>query len=379
MKKVFIFLLIIPIFLAKLNKEEKITEYTKEEVRGVFVSYIEISKYIKDKDENISKNNIRQIINNIKNINCNTIILQVRPSSDAIYNSNIFPLSKYLTDNNYYPYDVLEYFINEAKKQNISILAWINPYRISTTENINAITENNPAYKYLNTDTVYIKNGIFYNPAKKEVEDLIIEGVKEVLNYDIEGVLFDDYFYPCEDIDEKDYNEYLKTNKKMSIEEYHLNVINSLIRKVHKVCKDKNKIFGVSPDGNIDNNYTIHYADVKKWLSSDEYVDFIMPQIYYGFNNSNRPFIKTLKEWNSYIKVKDIKLIPALAIYKSNEIDKYAGSGKNEWLEEKNIIMKQIILCRNIPNYDGFALYRYEDIINENSKEELKNVKKILN
>lgn len=379
MKKVFIFLLIIPIFLAKLNKEEKITEYTKEEVRGVFVSYIEISKYIKDKDENISKNNIRQIINNIKNINCNTIILQVRPSSDAIYNSNIFPLSKYLTDNNYYPYDVLEYFINEAKKQNISILAWINPYRISTTENINAITENNPAYKYLNTDTVYIKNGIFYNPAKKEVEDLIIEGVKEVLNYDIEGVLFDDYFYPCEDIDEKDYNEYLKTNKKMSIEEYHLNVINSLIRKVHTVCKDKNKIFGVSPDGNIDNNYTIHYADVKKWLSSDEYVDFIMPQIYYGFNNSNRPFIKTLKEWNSYIKVKDIKLIPALAIYKSTEIEKYAGSGKNEWLEEKNIIMKQIILCRNIPNYDGFALYRYEDIINENSKEELKNVKKILN
>lgn len=379
MKKVFIFLLIIPIFLAKLNKEEEITEYTKEEVRGVFVSYIEISKYIKDKDENISKNNIRQIINNIKNINCNTIILQVRPSSDAIYNSKIFPLSKYLTDNNYYPYDVLEYFINEAKKQNISLLAWINPYRISTTENINVITENNPAYKYLNTDTVYIKNGIFYNPAKKEVEDLIIEGVKEVLNYDIEGVLFDDYFYPCEDIDKKDYNEYLKTNKKISIEEYHLNVINSLIRKVHKVCKDKNKIFGVSPDGNIDNNYTIHYADVKKWLSSDEYVDFIMPQIYYGFNNSNRPFIKTLKEWNSYIKVKDIKLIPALAIYKSNEIDKYAGSGKNEWLEEKNIIMKQIILCRNIPNYDGFALYRYEDIIDENSKEELKNVKKILN
>lgn len=379
MKKVFIFLLIIPIFLAKLNKEEKITEYIKEEVRGVFVSYIEISKYLKDKDENVSKNNIQQIIKNIKNINCNTIILQVRPSSDAIYNSKIFPLSKYLTDNNYYPYDVLEYFINEAKKQNISILAWINPYRISTTENINAITENNPAYKYLNTDTVYIKNGIFYNPAKKEVEDLIIEGVKEVLNYDIEGVLFDDYFYPCEDIDEKDYNEYLKTNKKISIEEYHLNVINSLIRKVHKVCKDKNKIFGVSPDGNIDNNYTIHYADVKKWLSSDEYVDFIMPQIYYGFNNSNRPFIKTLKEWNSYIKVKDIKLIPALAIYKSNEIDKYAGSGKNEWLEEKNIIMKQIILCRNIPNYDGFALYRYEDIINENSKEELKNVKKILN
>lgn len=379
MKKVFIFLLIIPIFLAKLNKEEKITEYTKEEVRGVFVSYIEISKYLKDKDENVSKNNIQQIIKNIKNINCNTIILQVRPSSDAIYNSNIFPLSKYLTDNNYYPYDVLEYFINEAKKQNISIIAWINPYRISTTEKISAITENNPAYKYLNTDTVYIKNGIFYNPAKKEVEDLIIEGVKEVLNYDIEGVLFDDYFYPCEDIDEKDYNEYLRENKKISIGEYHLNVINNLIRKVHKVCKDKNKIFGVSPDGNIDNNYTIHYADVKKWLSSNEYVDFIMPQIYYGFNNSNRPFIKTLKEWNSYIKVKDIKLIPALAIYKSNEIDKYAGDGKNEWIEEKNIIMKQIILCRNISNYDGFALYRYEDIIDENSKEELKNVKKILN
>ena len=91
------------------NKEE--TVKSKEEMRGVFISYIEISKYLKDQEEIISKQRIIEMIENCKRYNLNTIILQVRPASDAIYDSKIFPVSTYLSSINNYSYDVLEFFI----------------------------------------------------------------------------------------------------------------------------------------------------------------------------------------------------------------------------------------------------------------------------
>ena len=179
MKKILIgVIFIIGVLISNIESEE----LPKEEIKGVFLSYIEINKYIKNDNYEISKNNIKKIISNIKSMNLNTIILQVRSSSDSIYNSKIYPKSLYLVNNEYDNYyDVLAYFIDEAHKYNIKIIAWINPYRVRTTENINNITDKNPAYKYLNTDTIYINNGVFYNPSKKEVTDLIIKGVEEVL------------------------------------------------------------------------------------------------------------------------------------------------------------------------------------------------------
>ena len=372
MKKILFFLVIILLltFLYNPKKEE-----SKEELRGVYISYIEISKYLKDKDESSSKNNIRMMINNIKNINCNTIILQIRPSSDSIYYSKIFPISKYLSSNNSYPYDVLKFFIEESKKQNIKVIAWINPYRVSTTEDID---ENSPAYKYINTDKIYINNGVYFNPSSKEVTNLIVSGVEEVLNYNINGILFDDYFYPNDEIDINDYEE--KKNNE-SLEEYHLNVVSNMIEQVHNKCKEKKIPFGVAPEGNIDNNYHKNYADVKRWLESDKYVDFIAPQIYYGFSNSNKPFINTINEWKNIQKNKNINLYISLAFYKTGQIDTYAGLGKDEWIYNNNIIMKEIIYSRTLKEYKGFILYRYDnlfDLNNDQSIKEKNNLKKIL-
>ena len=381
MKKILIgVVFIIGVLISNIESEE----LPKEEIKGVFLSYIEINKYIKNDNYEISKNNIKKIISNIKSMNLNTIILQVRSSSDSIYNSKIYPKSLYLVNNEYDNYyDVLAYFIDEAHKYNIKIIAWINPYRVRTTENINNITDKNPAYKYLNTDTIYINNGVFYNPSKKEVTDLIIKGVEEVLEYDIDGLLFDDYFYPNVNIDEKDYQEYIKYNDYVSPENYRLEVINNMIRKVYKKCKEKNVLFGISPDGNIENNYTTHYADVKTWMSKEGYIDFIMPQIYYGFYNSSRDYINTLKEWENNLLNENIDLYVALAFYKVGQYDKYARDGKNEWLENDDIIMREILLSRNTKNYKGFSLFRYDNIFNQdtftnNSVKEIENLKKII-
>lgn len=386
MKKILIIIILSIVLISNIKLDRtSIKKEEEEETRAIFVSYIELNKYIKGNDYEISKRNIRKIIKNIKSLKCNTIILQVRSASDAIYKSNIYPMSLNIVNTEYDDYyDVLDYFIKESHKSNVKVIAWINPYRIRTTCDKTTITEKNPAYKYLDTDIVYINNGIYYNPSKQETEDLIVKGVEEVLNYDVDGILFDDYFYPDNNIDKKDYEEYIKNNEFIEEKDYRLNIVNKMIKRVYKTCKNKNIKFGISPDGNIDNNYNKNYADVKSWLKSNEYIDFIMPQIYYGFYNSTRDYIKVTKEWENLIDNKDIELYIALAFYKVGMEDKYAKSGFNEWIDNDNIIMREILLSRNLKNYKGFSLFRYENIFNEEiytktSIKEIENLKKILN
>ena len=372
MKKIII---IITIIILIFNLFETKEPSRQEELRGVFISYIELSDYI-NKNNSESKTNIDNIIKNLKELNLNTIILQVRTSTDSIYNSKIFPKSKYINNTSY---DILDYFIKKAHNNKIKVYAWINPYRISTTNNIESITKENPAYKYLNTDTIYISNGIYFNPAKEEVTNLIVSGVEEVLNYNIDGLLFDDYFYPSKDIDNNDYENYLKNNPYIDLTTYHLNIINNMVEKVHKKCQEKKIKFGISPEGNIENNYDKNYADVKQWMNSNKYIDFIMPQIYYGFYNSTKPFPDTIKEWEKLLKNEEIDLYIALAFYKIGEKDLYAKEGIDEWLNNNDIIMREIIMSRNLKNYKGFVLFRYGNLYNEKCQKELENVKKVLN
>ncbi len=383
MKKIIVLLITLGIFFSNIDFSEA-KKTTTEETRAIFVSYMELNKYVKNENQEISKKNINKIISNIKKMNFNTIILQVRSASDAIYKSKLFPTSAYIASKegeDYY--DVLDYFLRQSHKNNIKLFAWINPYRIRTTEDVESITDKNPAYKYLETDTVYINNGIYYNPSKEEVQALIVKGVKEVLNYKVDAILFDDYFYPADEIDEKDYQDYLSEHEYIDSKSYRLNQVNKMIEKVHLECKKKKIPFGVSPDGNIDNNYNKNYADVKLWMKSNKYIDFIMPQVYYGFYNSSRAYIDVIEEWESLLINKKIDLYIALAFYKVGTEDKYAKDGMYEWLNNNDIIMREIILSRNLKNYKGFALFRYDNIFDvsnytSNSLKEIENMKKIL-
>ena len=160
-------------------------------------------------------------------------------------------------------------------------------------------------------------------------------------------------------------------------------IINEMVEKVHKVCKDNKVLFGISPDGNIENNYNKVFADVRTWLDSDKYVDFIMPQVYYGFHNETRPFLKTIHEWNDLIKNKDIDLYIALAFYKVGSIDNYAKTGKLEWQNNSDIIMKEILLSRNLKQYKGFCLFRYGNLFDQalytmTTLKEIENMQKIV-
>ena len=379
----FIIYLLVPSATTNTKKEER------EEKRAVFISYIELGNYLRGKDEETIKKTIDDMLDNVKNFDFNMVILQVRSFSDAIYPSSIFPSSRSVVNNegDELPFDILKYFIKKAHQKDLELHAWINPYRISNDTDTSIISKENPAYKLLNTSSVKVIDnvGIYYNPASSEVESLILDGVEEIIkNYDVDGIHFDDYFYPkSNDIDSTDYEKAYKDNNSLTLQEYRLNTISSLIRKTYKLIKsyDKSILFGISPDGNIDNNYNSNYVDTRKFCTEEGYLDYIMPQVYYGFLNSTKPFEDTVKSWNNLI-TNDIDLIPALAFYKTGNIDEFAKEGVNEWVEYNNIIAREVMLSRELSNYSGFALFRYDSIfgnsLTETSFLEKENLKNIL-
>lgn len=371
----FIYLLFI-----KNNVDQKGNTKSTIETRGIFISYIEYMKYFQSKDPNEIRKEINKMIEVIKKNHLTCIYLQVRAFSDSIYYSNIFPFSHTITgiQGDRAPLDILEHFIQVAHQNGLKIHAWVNPYRVSNQTDASFLSSTNPAYKWLNTNHVkIIKNkGIFYNPASDPVKKLIVQGIKEIItNYEVDGILLDDYFYPDCTIDLEDYK---KVENTISITDFRLSQVNELISNIYQIIKekDKNILFGISPDGNIENNYTTHYADIKKWLKEDGYIDYIMPQIYYGFLHDTKPFIRTVNEWKELVH-NNTKLVIALSLYKAGVQDLYAGNTKNEWIDSSDIIKKQIQVIRQISNYSGFSLFRYSFLLdnqtNSNLQKEIKN------
>lgn len=394
MKKVLIIAVILSvtaiIIFSKNSKGTIIVEENKKEDRGVFISYIEYGTYLKGKSETEQKIKIIEMINNLKSKGYNLILLQVRPFSDAIYNSKIFPVSSTISgkEGKKLNYDVLKYFIDIAHKNSIKVHAWINPYRIRSNSDVNSISGENPSYKWIKekSDNVQIDKGIYYNPASPIVLNLIISGVVEIVsNYDVDGILYDDYFYPNKTIDLKDYEKYKQNGGTLSLTSYRYQNINNLIKSTYNAVKKikPDVLFGISPAGNIENNKKINYLDID-YLLKASYLDYVMPQIYFGFNNSNKPYIKTVNEWNKLIKNKNIKLYIALAPYKIGKIDNYAGKGKDEWISSSDILKRQIEYVRTLDLYKGFSLFRYEHIFNKskyqnNTEKELNNMHSIFN
>ena len=388
MKKILLFLTIILIVFYVVNKEN-IKEETKEkqekpyEEKGVFVSYIDygvLNGKSKDEMETI----ITEMVNSISYFGLNSIILQTNPFSDAIYESEIYKSSHVVVhkEGDELPLDILKFFIEKAKEKDIVVYAWMNPYRIRNDNNIGDINKDTYYYKWLKTDNIEITDkGIFLNPASDEVLDYIQKGLKELCeNYDIKGVIYDDYYYPNDTIDLKTYE---KTDKKKTLKQYRIDNINKLVSESYDTVKGVNKElkFGLSPAGNIENNLDKEYLDVKSVLKSNK-IDIIIPQLYYGFNNKNKPYINTLNEWNK-LNINNKNLYVALSLYKSGKIDTYAGTGENEWIENTDIIKKQIIISRNIKNYKGFYIFRYEYLFkihnNNNLEKEIENIRKLIN
>ena len=364
-----------------------------EETRAVWISYLEYQSVLQGKTQKQFRSNIKTMFANIAADGFNTVFVHVRSHSDAMYDSDIFPWSVYCTgtEGEDPGYDPLEIMVAEAHSAGLRIEAWINPYRVKGNSNTEKIASSSPAYKWLDTEKVIVlDNGIFYNPADDDVIELVVSGVEEIVrNYDIDGIHFDDYFYPTTDesFDRTYYNEYKNSGGKLKLAAWRRQNVNTLIKEVYSAIKaiDSSCRFGVSPAGNTEQNYNTLYCDVETWVTSKGYVDYICPQIYFGFKNKTRPYLDVLNEFSGMITNKNVELIIGLAAYKAGAIDAYAGdNGKNEWVNNNDILSRQISAARNDSKYAGFALYRYDSIYNPSSdvknavKAERSNLDKIL-
>ena len=222
------------------KKNNKFKEEIKE-YRIIYISYLEYFSNFYGNSKTINQSKIDKMIDNIKELDFNTIMLHVSPFSDSIYNSSILPYSYTLTgkEGKYPGFDYLEYFIKKAHSKNISIHAWLNPYRVSFSSDINKLSHDNPAYKLRDTNSIGInKNGIYFNPTSEIVKDLIVKEILEIINnYEVDGIHFDDYFYINYDVDKEDYNNYKNNGGTLNLNEFRMSHVNDLIKRVYHTIK----------------------------------------------------------------------------------------------------------------------------------------------
>ena len=207
-------------------------------------------------------------------------------------------------------------------------------------------------------------NGTYYlNPAYEQVTELIAAGASEILeNYNVDGLHIDDYFYPTTDASFD--SSAFSASGKASLSDFRFANCDRMVSEIYSAVKKTNPtaIFSVSVQGRVDNNYNQLYADVRKWCTTKGYLDVIIPQIYYGFENSAAPYKDTLDEWEALAVKGGIPLITGLSVSKVGCEDAWAGSGKYEWINNSDIISRQYAAARKCRSYGGFALYSYRSI-----------------
>ena len=394
MKKVFLLILSLVLVLSgcSYSRTGNDSAHTKTQrgdyVKSVWVAYYELQKFIKD-DELDFKNEIEKRFSQLKDMGFNTITVQVRPCADAFYKSSYFPSSKYCFGKQGVdmPYDPLKIMCAVAEKQDLSLEAWINPYRVSQDNDINKLCNTNFAKKWYKNKSkkrnVYVsKKAAYFNPASSDVNKLIVNGVKEIVeNYSVSAIHFDDYFYPDTDksIDNAEYQKYLKKGGKSSLSDWRRENVSNMIKSVYSAVKSVNKKvkFGISPASNIDNDYSSLYADVEKWSQDSGYIDYICPQIYFGFKNVKQPFMQTTKKWTNTAKC---DLYIGLPLYKCSKPDEYAAKNDesviNEFKNNNDIIARQIRYIKNFDEIGGFYLFSYSCLFDENCKNEVENLLK---
>ena len=350
-----------------------------KEIHGIWIPYMSLTLSESERTQNGFHQKIDDMVQKCSEYKINTAIVQVRPFSDAIYPSKIFPYSHIImgTQGIAPDFDCLEYIIKKFHENNIAVHAWINPLRISTGQTPSYISDKNPYKKY---PTFTYQDGLYYDPSYPEVRKLIIDGIAEIIqNYDIDGIQLDDYFYPSEDMsyDKKSYDEYAKSVKSdflpVSQSEWRKANINMLVEgiysKIH-FLKD-NIVFGISPQCNFDNNEKIG-ADVNIWCSQKGYIDYICPQIYVSNDHPTFPFAPLADRWKSAVTNEDIKLYIGLGMYKAG-----TDADSGTWLLSDDNLQKQIQYSREIGT-DGFMLYSYEYLENKFTEKEVKNAAAVI-
>ncbi len=340
----------------------------KDYITGVWFSYLELDNMLKSD----FKAEFSNAIKNCKTLGITDVFVHIRPFCDALYKSQYFPIRETAVGQDF---DVLDFMIKCSRENQMRFHAWINPYRVSRNADINALPQDSPAYRWLHDDdtandqNVLYCDGIYLNPASSQVRELVINGIRELLgNYKIDGIHFDDYFYPTADaeFDREPYQKYCEQAKNaLSLADWRRANVNSLISGAYTAVKfySKDILFSISPAASIQNNYETLFADVKTWLEND-CVDIIIPQLYFGFDYPavEYQFNNLIEEWKKLAKVGNADLAIGLAAYK---IGTDAQPDCNEWNDNPTLLKRQAEICQNDTDISGHIFYSYSALFSD--------------
>lgn len=339
------------------------------ELRGVWVSYIELNKLLGKKTADEAKTVLDDLLDSCASYGINALFFHVRANSDAYYASSIFKPAASVASLIESGFDPLAYAVEGAHKRGMQLHAWINPYRIGTDESYAVGDKGDRFCKYRNTK--YEQKTWYYIPTSTAAQKTILDGIREILDrYAVDGIHFDDYFYPENDDPkvgihheqpesfESDFNP----SGSLSLGDWRRAAVDALIIQAYAITHQKpGAVFGVSPQAGAEHTRDKLYADTVKWLGTAGYVDYLCPQVYFGFEHRSSAFDKVTERWLGYKRAAGVQLYIGMGLYKTGiDDDTWAGdSGRREWIENDDIMKRQVEYLRTQPQVGGMVFYSY--------------------
>lgn len=365
--------------LAMLVPAAYAAQPAQDGMRGVWVSSVANIDY--PSQQGLSADQLKSeadtILNNIAAMGLNTVFLQVRPSADALYQSALFPWSRYVSgtagqapDGDF---DVLAYWVEGAHSRGLQLHAWLNPYRITRDgkEELDALPETSPAKQHPEWVVEYEGN-YYFNPGLPAVQQLVVDGAAEIVrNYDVDGIHLDDYFYPGTDFN--DATAYARYGDDFDdIGDWRRDNVNTLIASLDETVHAINPelSFGVSPAGIWDNkadnpkgsdtngrsSYREIYCDSVEWVKRGT-VDYICPQLYWSIGYEIADFEVLVDWWQDIVSTSDVALYIGIGAYRAAEAepgDVWYGTAELE---------RQLDMLDNSIDIQGEVFFSYASLM----------------
>jgi uncharacterized lipoprotein YddW (UPF0748 family) len=368
--------------LTKYLSSEPINYFNtdKQVFKGMWVSNVVNFDLPTVEDIKLYEEKVIEMLDTCLEYNINAIFFQVRTTNDAFYESELNPYSRFFTgkEGKKPPYDVMKWIIEETKKRNIEFHAWCNPYRVSfdgklsvedylaTCDDLN-FAKKHPEYLVLDNS-----GKLILNPGIQEVKDFIVDSMVEIVEkYDVDGIHFDDYFYPYNGLSEANDDKEQFENQSLSLGDFRRKNVNDIIEGIfHAIKKVNSKVrFGISPFGIWKNNkenefgsntglgctesYYGLYADTLAWING-EYIDYVIPQIYWEFGHKIAPFADICDFWVNVCKDKKVDLYIGHGAYRL---------GNDGEFQNPNEVTNQIKYTSQFPVVLGNVFFTYKNFI----------------
>lgn len=327
----------------------------------MWVSYLEWQQVDFSTPETFS-GDIAVILDNIRNLGATVVLAQVRPFGDALYPSSYYPFSHLCTGQQGRDpgYDPLALLVQAAHDRGLALEAWVNPYRIQAGLTP-ALCGTSPAK--LHPDWVkYTDTGAYLDPANTAVRQYIADAVGELCaNYDVDGIHFDDYFYPTTD-PAFDAADYAASGTALTRDDWRRENVNALVELCHATARRYGVRFGVAPVGDPEQNYALQYSDAARWLRQGT-VDYLMPQLYWGQEyvkdgDTSHSLARLAGAWAALPRAAGVRLYAGLGAYRIG-----AGDGSDagsEWVSGRALADQLNLLDRL--GVQGAGLYRYASL-----------------